>query len=166
MVCGKTNWVADFLDSHRLKAGPMNNSITYSWQGAYECAVSETDSARMASRIDDALRAIKQRVGSTVRMDRTESEAIESALNGLAVMRGEWFGGLSEAMSVVVPERTLKLHLFRNRQGKTELLGTFGDLESAKAKLKEVSAVSPGYYVIFDQTAGEKIFAEGAPEHS
>jgi hypothetical protein len=32
--------------------------------------------------------------------------------------------------------------------------------------LKEVSAISPGYYVIFDQTAGEKIFAEGTPEDS
>jgi hypothetical protein len=76
----------------------MNNSTTYCWQGAYQCAVLETDPARMASRIDDALRAIEQRVGSTVRMDRTESEAIESAQNGLAVMRGEWFGGLAESM--------------------------------------------------------------------
>jgi hypothetical protein len=44
------------------------------------------------------LYAIEQRVGSTVRMDRAESDAIESARNGLAVMRGEWFGGLAASM--------------------------------------------------------------------
>jgi hypothetical protein len=58
----------------------------------------ETDPARMATLIDDALYAIEQRVGSTVRMDQAENEAIESARNGLAVMRGEWFGGLAESM--------------------------------------------------------------------
>jgi hypothetical protein len=36
----------------------------------------------------------------------------------------------------------------------------FGDIESAKAKLQEILAVSPGYHVIFDQTTGETIFAE------
>jgi len=51
-----------------------------------------------ATLIDDALYAIEQRVGSTVRMDPDENEAIESARNGLAVMRGEWFGGLAECM--------------------------------------------------------------------
>jgi hypothetical protein len=83
----------------------MNNSMTYAWQGAYQCAVLETDFALMAQRIDDALRAIEQRVGSTVRIDNTENEAIESARNGLAVLRGEWFGGLSEAMSAVAPQK-------------------------------------------------------------
>jgi len=82
----------------------MNNSITYSWQEAYQCAVLETNPAQMAQRIDDALRAIEQRVGSTVRIDNTENEAIESARNALAVLRGEWFGGLSESMNGVVPQ--------------------------------------------------------------
>jgi hypothetical protein len=100
----------------------MNNSTTYSWQGAYECAVLETNPAHMAGRIDAALRAIEQRVGSTVRIDNTENEAIESARNGLAVLRGEWFGGLSEAMGVLPRKALLKLNLFRNLQGKTELL--------------------------------------------
>jgi hypothetical protein len=58
----------------------------------------------MAQRIDDALRAIEQRVGSTVRIDNTENEAIEVARNALAVLRGEWFGGLSESMNGVVPQ--------------------------------------------------------------
>jgi hypothetical protein len=69
----------------------MNNSTTYSWQRAHGCAVLETNPAHMAGRIDAALRAIEQRVGSTVRIDNTENEAIESARNGLTVLRGEWF---------------------------------------------------------------------------
>ena len=74
------------------------NSTTYWWQGAYECAVLETNPARMATLIDDALYAIEQRLGSTIRLDQVENEAIESARNGLAVMRGEWLGGLAESM--------------------------------------------------------------------
>jgi hypothetical protein len=77
--------------------------MTYSWQGAYQCAVLETNPAQMAHQIDDSLRAIEERVGSTIRIDSTENEAIESARNALAVLRGEWFGGLSESMNGVVP---------------------------------------------------------------
>jgi hypothetical protein len=116
----------------------------------------------MAQRIDDALRAIEQRVGSTIRIDNAENEAIEATRNALAVLRGEWFGGLSESMNGVVPQK-LKLNLFRNSQGKTELLGTFPDLDAAKSKLKELLVASPGQYVIYDQT-GERLFAESAPE--
>ena len=74
------------------------NSTTYWWQGAYECAVLETNPARMATLIDDALYAIEQRSRSTGRLDQVENEAIEVALKGLAVIRGEWFGGLAESM--------------------------------------------------------------------
>ena len=94
----------------------MNNSMTYSWQGAYQCAVLETDPAQMAQRIDDALRAIERRVGSTVRIDNTENEAIEFTRNALAVLRGEWFGGLSESMNGVVPQKELKLNLLEIRK--------------------------------------------------
>jgi hypothetical protein len=78
------------------------NSTTYWWQGAYECAVLETNPARMATLIDDAFYAIEQRVGSTIRMDQAENEAIESARNGLAVMRGEWFADLAESMTSTI----------------------------------------------------------------
>ena len=140
----------------------MNNSTTYTWQGPYQCAVLETDSTQIAARIDDALRAIERRVGTTVRMDRAESDAIESARNGLAVIRGEWFGGLAESMRGPVPNRLVViLNLFGTVKGETAWLGTFGDIESAKAKLKEILAVSPGYSLIYDQTTGEKIFSEG-----
>jgi hypothetical protein len=136
--------------------------MTHSWQGAYQRAVLETDPARMASRIDDALRAIEQRFGTRMRIDQAESEAIESARNGLAVIRGEWFDGLSEAMNAV-SQKAPDLNLFRHSHGRTELLGTFPDAASARARLKEHMAVSSGYYVIYDQT-GERIFAEGTLE--
>jgi hypothetical protein len=139
----------------------MNNSTTYSWQGAYRCAVLETDPARMAERIDAALRAIEQRVGSTARMDRAENEAIESARNGLAVLRGEWFGGLSESMTGTAPAlRMVVLDLFRTLRDEKEWLGTFQSIDSARTVLSEMSSARPGHYVIFDQTTGEEIFAE------
>jgi len=80
------------------------------------------------------------------------------------VLRGEWFGGLSESMNAVVAQKTLsRLNLFRNSQGKTELLGTFPDFDAAKVKLKECLVVCPGHYVIYDQT-GERPFAESSSE--
>jgi len=119
----------------------------------------------MDSRIDDSLRAIEQRVGSTVRMDRAESEAIESAQNGLAVIRGEWFGGLEESMTGYAPQkRVIILDLCRTLHGQTEWLGTFPSIESARTKLNEVSSATPGHYVIFDQTTGEEVFSESTLE--
>jgi hypothetical protein len=139
----------------------MTNSITYSWQAAYQRAVLETDSTRIAVRIDDALRAIEQSVGSTVRMDRAENEAVESARNGLAIIRGEWFGGLAESMTGPAPQkRIVMLDLCGTLHGQTEWLGTFPSIESARTKLNEVSSVTPGHYVIFNQTTGDEVFAE------
>ena len=135
--------------------------MTYSWQGAYQCAVLETNPAQMAQRIDDALQAIEQRVGSTVRMDNTENEAIESARNALAVLRGEWFGGLAESMSGTAPaQRMVVLDLFRTFHGDKEWLGTFQSIDSARTALSEMSSAKPGHYIIFDQTTGEEVFAE------
>ena len=135
--------------------------MTYSWHGAYQCAVLETNPAQMASRIEAALRAIEERVGSTVRIDQAESEAIESAQNGLAVMRGEWFGGLAESMTGTAPTHGMvALDLFRTLQGEKEWLGTFQSIDSARTALSEMSSARPGHYVIFDQTMGEEVFAE------
>jgi hypothetical protein len=74
----------------------MNNSTAFSWEGAYVCAVLETDRVRVARRIDDAMHAIEQRVGTTVRIDDTEAAALDAARYALAILRGEWFGGLAE----------------------------------------------------------------------
>jgi hypothetical protein len=135
--------------------------MTYSWQGAYRRAVSETDAARIASRIDDALRAIEQRFGTTVRIDQAESEAIESARNGLALMRGEWFDGLPESMTGTAPaRRKVVLDLFRTLHGQKEWLGTFQGIDSARTALSEMSSATPGHYVIFDQTTGDEVFSE------
>jgi hypothetical protein len=115
----------------------------------------------MATLIDDALYAIEQRVGSTVRMDRDESEAIEAARNGLAVKRGKWFGGLAESMTGTAPARRMVvLDLFRTLHGEKEWLGRFRSIDSAKTVLNEMSSARPGHYVIFDQTTGEEVFAE------
>jgi hypothetical protein len=115
----------------------------------------------MAARIDAALRAIEQRVGSTIRMDRAENEAIESARNGLAVIRGEWFGGLAESMTGTAPaQRVGVLDLFRTLRGEKEWLGTFPSIDSAKTALNKLSSARPGHYVIFNQTTGDEIFAE------
>jgi hypothetical protein len=115
----------------------------------------------MAGRIDVALRAIEQRFRSTVRIDNTESAAIESAQGALAVLRGEWFGGLEESMTgSATQKRVAVLDLCRTLHGQTERLGTFPSIESARMKLNEVSSATPGHYVIFDQTTGEEVFAE------
>jgi hypothetical protein len=135
--------------------------MTYSWRGAYQCAVLETNPAQMASRIEAALRAIEKRFGTTVRIDQAESEAIEAARNALAVLRGEWFGGLSESMTGTVPtQRMVALDLFRTLHGEKEWLGTFQSMVSARSALGEMSSAKPGHYVVFDQTTGEEVFAE------
>jgi hypothetical protein len=139
----------------------MNKSMTYSWQGTYQCAVLETNPAQMASRIEAALRAIEKRFGTTVRIDQAESEAIEAARNALAVLRGEWFGGLAESMTDTAPtQRMVALDLFRTLHGEKEWLGTFQSVDSARTALSEMSSARPGHYVIFDQTMGEEVFAE------
>jgi hypothetical protein len=139
----------------------MNKSMTYSWQGAYQCAVLETNPAQMASRIEAALRAIEKRFGTTVRIDQAESEAIEAARSALAVLRGEWFGGLSESMTGTAPtQRLVALDLFRTLRDEKEWLGTFQSIDSARTVLSEISSARPGHYVIFDHTTGEEVFAE------
>jgi hypothetical protein len=139
----------------------MNDSVSYSWQGAYQCAVLETNPAQMASRIEAALRAIEKRFGTTVRIDQPESEAIEAARNALAVLRGEWFGGLAESMTGTAPtQRMVVLDLFRTLREEKEWLGTFQSIDSARTALSEMSSAKPGHYVIFDQTTGEEVFTE------
>jgi hypothetical protein len=139
----------------------MNISMTYSWQGAYHCAVLETNPAQMASRIDDALRAIQDRFSSTIQIDDQENAAIETARSALAVLRGEWFGGLAESMTGTAPaQRMVVLDLFRTLHGDKEWLGTFQSIDSARTALSEMSSARPGHYVIFDQTTGEEVFAE------
>jgi hypothetical protein len=142
----------------------MNNSATDSWRFAYQCAVLETAPALMANRIDSVPQAIRERFDSKVPIDAAESAEIESARNSLAVLRGEWFGGLEESMTGSVSLKPIVLlDLYRTSPGQTEWLGTFRHLDFAKAKLEEISSAIRGHYVIFDHTTGEEVFAEGCP---
>jgi hypothetical protein len=121
----------------------------------------------MASRIEAAIRAIEERVGTTVRLDQAESEAIEAARNALAVLRGEWFGGLAESMTgPATAQCMVALDLFRTLQDEKEWLGTFESVDSARTALNEISSARPGHYVIFDQTTGEEVFAESSLKDS
>jgi hypothetical protein len=115
----------------------------------------------MASRIEAALRAIEKRFATTVRINQAESEAIEQSRDALAVLRGEWFGGLAESMTGRAPtQRMVALDLFRTLHGEKEWLGTFQSIDSARTALSEMSSAKPGHYVIFDQTTGEEVFTE------
>jgi hypothetical protein len=147
--------------SHGPKAG-QNEQFTdvLVARGLPVCRL-EINPAGMAGRIHAVLLAIEQRFGSMVRIDNTENAAIECAQGALAVLRGEWFGGLEESMTGSAPQkRVVILDLCRTLHGQTEWLGTFPSIESARTKLNEVSSATPGHYVIFDQTTGDEIFAE------
>jgi hypothetical protein len=50
------------------------------------------------------------------------------------------------------------LDLYRTTSEGTEWVGSFLDLDVAKAKLMELSETAPGDYSIFDQSTGERLF--------
>jgi hypothetical protein len=50
------------------------------------------------------------------------------------------------------------LDLFRTTSEGIEWVGTFLDLDAAKAKLTELAETGPGDYSIFDQSTGGRLF--------
>jgi hypothetical protein len=85
------------------------------------------DPARMAVRIDDALRAIEERFGKTDRINKAEDSAIEHARSALAVLRGEWFGGLAESMKgPALDRRVVILNLFGTVLGERVVMNVRG----------------------------------------
>jgi hypothetical protein len=52
----------------------------------------------------------------------------------------------------------ISLDLFRTTSEGTEWVGSFLDLDIAKAKLMELAENAPGDYSIFDQSTGERLF--------
>jgi hypothetical protein len=50
------------------------------------------------------------------------------------------------------------LDLYRTTSEGTEWVGTFVDLDVAKAKLLELAETARGDYSIFDQSTGERLF--------
>ena len=52
----------------------------------------------------------------------------------------------------------ISLDLYRTTSEGTQWVGTFVDLDVAKAKLTELVEIIPGDYCIFDQSTGERLF--------
>jgi hypothetical protein len=50
--------------------------------------------------------------------------------------------------------------LYRTTLEGTEWLGSFLNIQTAIAKLKEFAASNPGHYYICDQTTAEQVFAQ------
>ena len=50
------------------------------------------------------------------------------------------------------------LDLYRTTSEGTEWVGSFWDLDVAKAKLMELAETAPGDYSIFDQSTGNRVF--------
>jgi hypothetical protein len=50
------------------------------------------------------------------------------------------------------------LDLYRTTSERTEWVGSFVDLDIAKAKLMELAENAPGDYSIFDQSTGQRLF--------
>jgi hypothetical protein len=51
----------------------------------------------------------------------------------------------------------ISLDLYRTTSEGRQCVGTFGDLDVAKAKLTELAETIPGDYSIFDQSTGERL---------
>jgi hypothetical protein len=52
--------------------------------------------------------------------------------------------------------------LYRTTPEGTEWLGSFLEIQSAIAKLREFAQSNPGHYYICDQTTGEQVFAQNS----
>jgi hypothetical protein len=70
------------------KENTMKNAI-YSWQTAYRSAVLETNPKQLSIRINDAQRAIDERLHRPLLIDSPEHKAIEDARRGLAELEAE-----------------------------------------------------------------------------
>jgi hypothetical protein len=66
----------------------MRNAI-YSWQTAYRSAVLETSPTQLSIRINEARRAIDDRLHKPIQIDGREHKAIEDARRGLAELEAE-----------------------------------------------------------------------------
>jgi hypothetical protein len=61
----------------------------YSWQAAYKSAVLETNPKQSSNRINEARRAIDERLHRTLLADSPEHKAMEDARRGLAELEAE-----------------------------------------------------------------------------
>jgi hypothetical protein len=65
--------------------GAMTDPTSYSWYSAYQRAEHETDYARLADRIDEALNAIEHRLAQG-RLDDREFTELQAALRSLVLL--------------------------------------------------------------------------------
>ena len=61
----------------------------YSWQTAYRSAVLETSPRQLSIRINEARRAIDERLHRPIQIDSLEYKAMEDARTGLAELEAE-----------------------------------------------------------------------------
>jgi hypothetical protein len=66
----------------------MNDAI-YSWQVAYKSAILETNPTQLSIRINEARRAIDERLHRPLQIGSLEHRAIEDARAGLAELEAE-----------------------------------------------------------------------------
>jgi len=65
----------------------MTAPTVYRWQATYDSAVLEMDLARMPDRVNDALKAIEERLRSFIVYGSPEHAAIEGARKALTTMK-------------------------------------------------------------------------------
>jgi len=70
------------------KENAMNQAI-YQWRAAYRSAVLEADPKQLSIRINEARRAIDERLQRPIQIDSPEHKAIEDARRGLAELEAE-----------------------------------------------------------------------------
>jgi hypothetical protein len=63
----------------------MTDPASYSWYRPYQRAIIETEFARLADRIDEALTAIEHRLGQG-HLDDAEFAELQSALKALVLL--------------------------------------------------------------------------------
>ena len=71
------------------RVGDAMTHAIYLWQAAYRSAVFETDPKQLSIRINEARRAIDERLHRPLLIDSPEHRALEDARRGLAELEAE-----------------------------------------------------------------------------
>jgi hypothetical protein len=81
-------WVCPLAGLVGREGNAMNHAI-YQWQEAYRSAVLEADPKQLSIRVNEARRAIDERLHRPIQIDSPEHKAIEDARRGLAELEAE-----------------------------------------------------------------------------
>jgi hypothetical protein len=74
-------------DSWRRNGGLLSALINYTWHSALWSAILELDPGKVARRLDEATRAIDERMKLPNEPDDSEHQAIQEARTGIAMLR-------------------------------------------------------------------------------